>query len=270
MSEKDRVLNLLDRYKLSAKKSFGQNFLIDEGVLNKIVSSLEVDKFSNVIEIGPGLGSLTNRLVDKANKIYAVDADKDMIMVLNDLYKNKDNIGIIQSDFLRFKPDEFCSKDNRLFVGNLPYNITSKLIEYILQQEFSRMAIMVQKEVAYKLDYTKNNKECSPLGAFLKYVGTYKIAVIAESKSFYPSPKVDSAFVILDKRQNYDYKLYSIYKVLFKDPNKIISNCLKQFDIYKNVLTKLVSEDNKYLSCRARQLDEVELYQLAKHIDSLL
>ncbi len=263
MNEKERVLSLLKEYNLYAKKSFGQNFLINDGIINRIFKSLEASSFDDVIEIGPGLGSLTNKLADESKKLICVDADRDMVTVLNDLYTEKTNVKIIESDFLRYNPNLETRQDNRLFVGNLPYNITSRLIEYFLDCGFKRMAIMVQKEVAIKLDYKSSGKECSPLGAFLKSIGEYKLVTLVDSSCFYPQPKVDSAFIIIDKTKEYDFSLYSIYKILFKDPNKTISNCLKQFKEYINSLNYLKENDDEILFKRARQLQPNQLYDLA-------
>ncbi|MDY5649599.1 MAG: 16S rRNA (adenine(1518)-N(6)/adenine(1519)-N(6))-dimethyltransferase RsmA [Candidatus Enterosoma sp.] len=269
MTEKERVLSILDKYKLKAKKSFGQNFLINDGIIKRIIKSLDISSFDCVIEIGPGLGSLSLPISTEAKKFILVDADRDMISVLNDILPKKDNIKLIQSDFLKYNPDEESSFDNRLFVGNLPYNITSELIEYFLKCSFKKMSIMVQKEVALKLDYEKNKKDKSYIGAFLKTFGEYKIVTFVDSSSFYPQPKVDSAFISLERKKEIDFSLYPIYKALFKDPNKIILNCLKQYKIYQKALDSLQKNDNPFLKMRARQLDIDELFSLAKEIKNM-
>lgn len=262
MSEKERILDLLNKYNLKAKKSFGQNFLINDGIINRIVKSLDVSSFDYVIEIGPGLGSLTNKIIEESENVIAVDADRDMISVLKDLYSSKSNLKLIQSDFLKYDPNLDTSSENRLFVGNLPYNITSELIEYFLKCDFKKMAIMVQKEVAFKLDYNQNKKDCSPLGAFLKTFCEYQFVTLVDRSCFYPQPKVDSAFISFDKRKDIEFNLYPIYKALFKDPNKVISNCLKQSSKYKD----FVLTGNELLTYRARQLDVDSLYKLSKKI----
>lgn len=264
MSEKERIFEILNKYNLKAKKSFGQNFLINEGIINRIVKSLNVSSFDYVIEIGPGLGSLTSYIIKEAKNIIAVDADRDMIMVLNDLYSNCLNLKLVQSDFLKYDPNSDSTINNRLFVGNLPYNITSELIEYFLKCDFKKMAIMVQKEVAFKLDYQENKKDCSYLGAFLKTFCNYQLITMVDSSCFYPQPKVDSAFISFDKIKEIEFNLYPIYKALFKDPNKVISNCLKQNPKYKD----FILTSNELLSYRARQLDVNTLYKLSKEIDN--
>ena len=123
MTELNRIQTLLKEYGLYAKKSFGQNFLINEGIIRRIVDKMEIDTFDTVIEIGPGLASLTLPMSKKAKKLIAVDADRDMVMVLNDIFKDSENVTIVQSDFLRFDPDEVSRMENRLLIGNLPYMV---------------------------------------------------------------------------------------------------------------------------------------------------
>ena len=266
MTELERITNLLKEYGLYAKKSFGQNFLINEGIIKRIVNKMDVDSFDTVIEIGPGLASLTLPLSKKAKKLIAVDADRDMVMVLNDIFKDDKNITIIQSDFLRFDPDEYSKMDSRLLIGNLPYNITSELLEYMLQKGFKSAGMMVQKEVADKLTYVKNKKENCPLGAFIKMTGELTLISDVDSSSFSPAPKVESAFIRIDQKQKIDFDLYPIVKAMFKDPNKTISNCLKQNHAYDKALSYLKENNNELITYRARQLEANDLLSLALEI----
>lgn len=266
MTELQRITDLLKSNGLIAKKSFGQNFLINEGIIRRIVEGMNPDKVETIIEIGPGLGSLTLPLSKKAKNLIAVDADRDMVSILNDLFKEIKNVKIIQSDFLRFNPDEYCDKNHRIFIGNLPYNITSELLEYMLQKDFIAAGIMVQKEVAEKLIYVPGKKENCPLGAFLKARGTVTLLSNVDSSSFSPAPKVDSAFIRIDRTKDIDFALYSVFKALFKDPNKTISNCLKQSKEYSLCLDDLKKDENPFLSYRARQMEIDDLVSLSKTI----
>lgn len=269
MTEQERINDLLKSNGLVAKKSFGQNFLINEGIIKRIVNGMDVDTIDNIIEIGPGLASLTLPLSKKAKRLIAVDADRDMVAILKDLFKDNNKVTVIQSDFLRFDPDEYCEKDNRIFIGNLPYNITSELFEYMLQKDFVRAGAMVQKEVADKLTYVPGKKENSPLGAFIKARGELTLLTNVDSSCFNPAPKVDSAFIRIDKKREVSFSLYPIFKALFKDPNKNISNCLKQSPIYSCVLEELKAEDNPYLPIRARQMEVEDIVKLSQHIEEL-
>lgn len=269
MTEQERISNLLKENGLTAKKSFGQNFLINDGIIRRIINGMKVEQYDSVIEIGPGLASLTLPLSQKAKKLVAVDADRDMVAILNDIFKDSENVTIIQSDFLRFNPDDYSNKDNRAFIGNLPYNITSELLEYMLEKDFVAAGVMVQKEVAEKLIYVKGKKENCPLGAFLKARGEVSIITNVDSSSFNPAPKVDSAFIRIDKKREVSFSLYPIFKAIFKDPNKTISNCLKQSPLYASCLPALKEENNPSLSLRARQMDIEDIVKLTEHIKAI-
>ena len=266
MSELDRVKSILTKYNISPKKSFGQNFLIDSKVINSIVSMFDYSKYNEVIEIGPGLGALTLPLVKKGIKIKAIDADRDMIKVLSEIFNNDSNIEVIQSDFLGYKLDEKEAK-NRLVLGNLPYNITSSLIEYLLENNFLSAGIMVQKEVGEKLHYVPSKKENTPLGLFLACGYSLSDQVFVPSSSFYPSPKVDSLFIKIDKTKDINFKYYSLFKIMFKDNNKTIQNCLKQNILTKKYLLNSHSDEiNNLLLLRARQLTPSQAIILASDI----
>ncbi len=269
MTEKERIKSLLSEYGLSAKKSFGQNFLINEGIINRIVKRLNISEFETVIEIGPGLGSLTLRLQEQAKRLIAVDADRDMIRVLHDILQS-DKVTLIQSDFLRFDPDLYSKKEERLFVGNLPYNITSELLEYLLKKGFKRAGVMVQKEVADKLSYIPNKKDNNALGAFISSCCEYNILTFVDRACFDPVPKVDSSFVTLDYREDFSFEIYPIYKAFFKDPNKTILNCLKQYPKYLKLLPQLKENFLELSNKRARQLTISELKKLGAFCLSLL
>lgn len=269
MSELERIQGLLKEYGLAAKKSFGQNFLINEGVIKAIVKGMDVSSFDTVIEIGPGLGSLTLPLSKQAKRLYAVEADRDMVKVLSNLFKGQENVSILQSDFLRFDPDSVSQKENRLILGNLPYNITSELFEYMLAKGFASAGAMVQREVADKLTYVKGKKENTPLGAFIKASGELTLIKEVDSSCFSPAPKVDSAFIRIDHKKDVPFALYPVVKALFKDPNKTMGNCLKQSPLYENVLPVLKEKGDERLSYRARQLEADELISFASEILSL-
>lgn len=269
MSESERIAALLKSNGIVAKKSFGQNFLINEGIIRRIVDGMDPDSTDYVIEIGPGLASLTLPLSKKAKKLVAVDADRDMVAILKDLFADSENVEIVESDFLRFDPNAFSNKDNRIFIGNLPYNITSELLEYILEKDFVRAGVMVQKEVADKLIYVPGKKENCPLGAFLKARGEISLISLVDSSCFSPAPKVDSAFLRIDRKHDVDFVIYPVFKALFKDPNKTISNCLRQSPKYQNALQALKEKNNQYLSLRARQMEIDDLIVLSKEILSL-
>ncbi len=266
MNEKQRIEALLKEYGLSAKKSFGQNFLINEGVIHRIVEAMHPQDYEHVIEIGPGLASLTLPLSEKAKDLIAVDADRDMVKILSALFANKRNVRIVQSDFLRFNPNA-CSKANdRIFIGNLPYNITSELLEYLLQKGFLSAGCMVQKEVANKLTYLPGKKDNNALGAFIKATGELTLVTSVDRSCFSPAPNVDSAFIQINRKKRVPFTLYPVFRALFKDPNKTIANCLRQFSSYQVGIRYLKEHEPETLSLRARQMEADDLVALAKKI----
>lgn len=266
MTEQGRIQSLLDTYGLSPKKSFGQNFLINEGILNRIVKGRNVDSFDTVIEIGPGLGSRTTRIQPFAKKLICVDADRDRVAVLKDLFKDKENTTIINSDFLRFDPDTCSKKESRLRMGNLPYNITSELLNYRLEKGFQSAGVMVQKEVADKLIYKPDKKTDTPLGAYLKRTSEVNVLTFVDRSCFNPVPKVDSAFIRIDHKKDVTIRALSILTALFRDPNKTRNNCLK--NVYGKDFPLCLSEDTRNrLSYRARQLTADELEKICLDVD---
>ncbi len=269
MGERERVKEVLYKFGLSAKKSFGQNFLVDDGIIRRIVKGVNASAFDCVIEIGAGLGSISIPLSKEAKKLILVEADRDMVNILNHTFEEGE-VEIVQSDFLRFDPDTVSNKDTRLFVGNLPYNITSRLLEYMLEKGFKSAGFMVQKEVFEKLDYQPGRKDNAPMGAFIKTFCDLSLLTFVDRSAFSPSPKVDSAFLKIDRRKEIEFDLYPIYKAMFKDPNKTISNCLKQDPVYKDAVPALKETDEKLLSMRARQLEVDTLYSLALKISELI
>lgn len=270
MTEKQRIESLLKENGLYAKKSFGQNFLINEGIIQRIVTAMEPERYDHVIEIGPGLGSLTLPLSVKAKDLIAVDADRDMVKILNILFESKKNVTIVQSDFLRFNPNKYSKASNRIFIGNLPYNITSELLEYMLEKGFLAAGCMVQKEVADKLIYVPGKKDNNALGAFLKANGEVSLVTYVDRSCFSPAPNVDSAFIRIDTMKRTPFKQYPVFQAMFKDPNKTISNCLRQSPIYQNALPYLKENHLDVLTLRARQMEAKDLSHLAKEILSCI
>lgn len=266
MNEKQRIEALLKEYGLSAKKSFGQNFLINEGVIHRIVEAMHPQDYEHVIEIGPGLASLTLPLSEKTKDLIAVDADRDMVKILSALFANKRNVRIVQSDFLRFNPNACSKADDRIFIGNLPYNITSELLEYLLQKGFLSAGCMVQKEVANKLTYLPGKKDNNALGAFIKATGELTLVTSVDRSCFSPAPNVDSAFIQINRKKRVPFTLYPVFRALFKDPNKTIANCLRQFSSYQVGIRYLKEHEPETLSLRARQMEADDLVVLAKKI----
>lgn len=199
-----RTEAVLNRYHLTAKKSLGQNFLKDINVLKNIVSAAEITEADDVIEIGPGIGSLTEQIAKKANSVLAFEIDQNLLPVLDDTLSQYDNIQIINQDFLKANLPELIEKyfDGRhhlKIVANLPYYITKPILMSIIKGpvNFDSVVIMMQKEVADRLTAIPGNRDYGALTVITQYLNDAKNVFDVSPKSFVPSPKVDSAIVRL-------------------------------------------------------------------------
>ncbi|MEG0275541.1 MAG: 16S rRNA (adenine(1518)-N(6)/adenine(1519)-N(6))-dimethyltransferase RsmA [Coprobacillus sp.] len=222
---------LLDKYHLQASKKFGQNFLIDLNVIKKIVDSTPIDKNTCVIEIGPGIGALSEQLSYKAGKVLCFEIDERLKAVLNESLGEFDNIEIVFQDFLtvdfKKKVEELKQEYEKVcVVANLPYYITSDILEHIITAQSSLHSIhtMVQKEVALKLT-DKNHK--SPLIFMIESVGDIQLDMHISKKVFSPAPHVDSAIISIYINKIYNPLLTKILKYAFTQKRKTIYNNLK-------------------------------------------
>jgi 16S rRNA (adenine1518-N6/adenine1519-N6)-dimethyltransferase len=191
LTNKNEIIPLLQKYGLFLTKRFGQNFLIDKNVLEKIVETAELKAEDSVVEIGPGIGVLTKELAKHAKKVITVELDKKLLPALKETLANHKNIEVVNIDALQFEPPKTKYK----VVANIPYNITSPLINHFLRAENSpsSMTLLVQKEVAEKI--CERDGKTSILSLQVKLFGITKIISKVSKNSFFPAPKVDSAII---------------------------------------------------------------------------
>lgn len=228
---------ILEKYGFKFSKSLGQNFLIDGNIINKIVDAAEIDQNTGVIEIGPGFGTLTQGLCKRAKKVVAIELDKSLIEVHKETL-NYDNIKIIYDDFMKVDVDklieeEFEGMDVKL-VANLPYYITTPIIMKILEEKFkiSKIVVMVQKEVAERLNAKPNTKEYGAISLAVQYRANTSIAMIVPGSVFMPRPKVDSAVISLSILKEPRIKvqdekmLFSVVRASFGQRRKTLLNSL--------------------------------------------
>lgn len=228
---------ILDKYGFKFSKSLGQNFLIDGNIINKIAETAELDENSGVIEIGPGFGTLTQVLCSKAKKVVAIEVDKSLEKVHRETL-DYDNIKVIYEDFMKVDvvkliDEEFQGMDVKI-VANLPYYITTPIIMKILEERYkiSKIVVMVQKEVAERLNSTAGSKEYGAITLAVNYRADTRIAMIVPNTVFMPRPKVDSAvisFDILDKPRIKvldENMLFAVIKASFGQRRKTLLNGL--------------------------------------------
>lgn len=194
------VRGLLRRYQLHPKKSLGQNFLVDETALAKVVAAADLTLTDTVLEVGPGVGSLTRHLAAAAGRVVAVELDQALLPALQDVLKPYPNVEIISGDILRLPPSAFIPHAKRSYkvVANIPYNITSALLRQLLevQPAPSLVTLTVQLEVAQRL--CAEPGDLSLLAVSVQFYGAPRLVARIPAGAFYPRPEVDSAIVRLD------------------------------------------------------------------------
>ena len=245
MNEKE-YFEKIKSYKLIANKSLGQNFLINPQVAEKIVSLLEINEKDKVLEIGAGLGSLSYFLEKSPGFSELIDVDERMLMFLNEQFKDSKNIKVKRQNILKYDLAGFTK-----IVGNLPYYITSGIIEKLLlvAKDAEIMVLMTQKEVYPKL--LKTNK--SPLSLFLNYVADISSAIDVGRNNFAPVPHVDSVVFVIKPNQNIkneeNEKLFKVMKQLFllrrKNILNNLTNLVKNKEKAREILEKMKIDTNK-------------------------
>lgn len=271
---KQRTLQILEQYNLHAKKAFGQNFLIDSNIINKIVDSADVLS-SGVIEIGPGLGAMTEVLTQKAKKVLAYEIDNDMVEILQNNIK-ADNFKILNVDFLKADLNTdlefFDDCDRVVVVSNLPYYITTPIIFKLLASEtrITEFYFMVQKEVAQRFTGKPNTKDYNSLSVLIQYRTNAKILFNVPRTCFHPAPDVESAIIKLVKvKRDYDItneeKFISFVQNLFALRRKtIVNNLSSKYNFSKERISNVLIEEGFSDKARAEELDLSEIVKLYK------
>ena len=199
---------VLERHGFTFKKSFGQNFLTDTNILQKIVDTAEIDKNVNVIEIGPGIGALTEFLAENAAEVMAFEIDDRLIPILADTLRDFDNVKVINEDILKSdlqsRIKEFANPDLPIkVVANLPYYVATPILMHLIESKipFAEFVVMMQKEVADRISAEPNTKAYGSLSIAVHYYMTAKVAFVVPRTVFVPAPNVDSAILKMTRRE---------------------------------------------------------------------
>lgn len=248
--------------KHSFKKFLGQNFLIDDNIIRKIVNSADIDKDTLVIEIGPGGGAITEKIVPLSGETILYEVDKSLEERLNSLLINYENKEIIIDDFLKRNIKDDISKYNfsKLYVvANLPYYITTPIIMKFIEENVlpDRLVVMVQKEVAYRLSADVCNRDYGSLTVFLNYYYDIDILFNVSRNCFVPKPNVDSSVILMKKKEErLNIKDMALFKMIVRDSflykRKTIRNNLKKYDL--DVIEDVLVDYGYDLSVRAESL----------------
>ena len=244
---------ILERHGFTFKKSFGQNFLTDTNILQKIVDTAEIDKKVNVIEIGPGIGALTEFLAENAAEVMAFEIDDRLVPILADTLRDFDNVTVINQDILKVDLAQYIAEFKNpdlpiKVVANLPYYITTPILMHLIESgiPFSEFDVMMQKEVADRISAQPNTKAYGSLSIAVQYYMTAKVAFIVPRTVFVPAPNVDSAILKMVRREQpavevQDEKFFfKVSKASFVHRRKTLwNNLTSYFGKSEEVKTKL-------------------------------
>ena len=238
---------ILNKYNITANKKLGQNFLINDDVIEKIISSANIEQNDIIIEIGPGLGTLTKRLLEKASKVIAIEIDNKMINILNDRFKQCDNFVLINQDVLKTDLNKLISQYKNSFekvkiVANLPYYITTPIIMKLLEEklDIESITVMIQKEVAQRITADPGDKLSGAITYSVNYYAIPEEIIVVERDSFIPAPEVDSEVIKLYIRNIpavnviNEKMFFNIIKASFMQRRKTLLNSLANFGITKD------------------------------------
>jgi len=270
------INKLLERYNLKAKKHLGQNFLSDQNYINKIVDSASIDKNTAVIEIGPGLGSLTQKLVEKAGFVLCYEIDSDMVNIIKDTIEAP-NLVLINQDFLRANVfddiKEYLGQyEEIILVANLPYYITTAILIKILEDRLpiKKMIVMMQKEVADRLSGNPKTKEYNSLSVLVQYYTNVKRLFDVAPDAFIPRPEVVSTVLELEKKISIETKplneefFLKFNRLIFSSRRKTISNNIaKGLNIDKKIIAETLVENGFRADIRAEALSVADIIKLS-------
>ena len=258
------IKEILKQERISISKRRGQNFLIDQRAQKRIIQAIDVKAAEEIVEIGPGLGALTEDLALQANKVFAVEKDKGLVRILQQRLSRYINLQIINQDILKFDIKKSTHKKVKI-VGNLPYYITTPIIGYLLEEQrknLKEIFITVQHEVGRRLVAKGDSKDYSSFTIFVQYFSEPKILFSIPKRAFYPQPKVDSVFVHLDilkrprVKTNNPQQFFNIVRTCFNQRRKTILNSLahrleKQA---KDKIQQILQEENIDFQARPERL----------------
>lgn len=271
------VKDIIDIYNFRFSKSLGQNFLVDKNFVEKIVDRADV-KDSNVLEIGPGIGTITYEMAKSAKKVVAIEIDSALLPIIEENMEEFDNFKLIHEDILKAKLEDIVEEefDGEAFkvVSNLPYYITTPIIEKLVTSKLpcTDMTIMVQKEVADRMLATEKDKEYSSLSVFIKYFSKAEKITNVPKSVFMPQPKIDSTVLKLKLRKYRDdvddSKLFALVHAGFNKRRKTILNSLADA-VDKEKLRLAFDKLGINEKLRAENLSLDDFIDLTKTIEAL-
>lgn len=272
---------IINKYSFAFQKKFGQNFLIDANILENIVGAAEISKEDFVLEIGPGIGTMTQYLCEAAGQVVAVEIDKMLIPILQDTLSEYDNVEIINQDVLKVDIKSLAEEKNQgkpiKVVANLPYYITTPIIMGLFESKvpIESITIMVQKEVADRMQTGPGSKDYGALSLAVQYYADAKVMLNVSASCFMPRPNVDSAVIQLTRHRKApvdveDEKLmFQIIRASFNQRRKTLVNGLKnssELDFSKEEILSAIQEIGKPDTIRGEALTLEEFAMLSNQL----
>ena len=278
------TIAVLQKYHFNFQKKFGQNFLIDTHVLDKIIGAAGISKDDMVLEIGPGIGTMTQYLSCAARRVVAVEIDKNLIPILEDTLQGFDNVEVINEDVLKLDLAKLAQEKNDgkplKVVANLPYYITTPIIMGLFENQVpvSSITVMVQKEVADRMQAGPGTKDYGALSLAVQYYVSPYIAANVPPNCFMPRPKVGSAVICLTRYQKppiqvEDEKLmFRIIRASFNQRRKTLANGMKnspELDYTKEQIEGAILSTGQKVNVRGEALTLEEFAQIANYLTAL-
>lgn len=275
---------IINKYSFAFQKKFGQNFLIDSNVLESIIRGAEITKDDFVLEIGPGIGTMTQYLCEASRQVVAVEIDKMLIPILEDTLSEYDNVEVINQDVLKVDIKSLAEEKNNgkpiKVVANLPYYITTPIIMGLFESgvPIDSITIMVQKEVADRMQTGPGSKDYGALSLAVQYYATAKVILNVSATCFMPRPNVDSAVIKLTRHKEptvnvADEKLmFKIIRASFNQRRKTLVNGLKnspELSFSKEQIVKAIEKIGKPETIRGEALTLEEFAELANAFTEL-
>lgn len=275
------TIEILQKYQFTFQKKFGQNLLIDTHVLDKIIRAADIGKEDMVLEIGPGIGTMTQYLAEAAGKVIAVEIDKNLIPILSDTLSGYENVQIINEDVLKLDIQRLVEEENAgrpiKVVANLPYYITTPIIMGLFESHvpLHSVTVMVQKEVADRMQTGPGNKDYGALSLAVQYYAEPYIVANVPPNCFMPRPKVGSAVIRLTRHEKPPVEvederlLFDIIRASFNQRRKTLANGLNnsdRLDIPKEAITEAIQQLGKGPSVRGETLTLEEFAKLSNSL----
>jgi 16S rRNA (adenine1518-N6/adenine1519-N6)-dimethyltransferase len=263
------------KYDFKFKKGLGQNFLIDDSVLEDVVDGADVNNEDFIIEIGPGFGTLTRALLKRAKKVCAIELDEKLFPILEEELKDFDNFELIHKDALKVDFNELIANEKSVkLVANLPYYLTTPIIVNLLTKgyNFKSLTIMIQKEVGVRIDSEPNCKAYGAFSILVQYYCNTKILRLVPPSAFLPQPKVESIVIRLDRLEEPKVKVkdealfFSIVRQSFNMRRKTLWNGVKNMGVAKEDLEKCFERANIDPKRRGETLSLQEFATLSDEI----